>query len=128
MIEPSSAAHRVAKLYSAGVFDEPLSATYCTVKSRVISARSMATKARSRRGARGTAYQRDEAHQVGLLRHQAEGDGDDAEDGGDQPEGDPGAAEGDVHGVVAPFATVELDRHLAALLGLLDAARSFSLS
>ena len=49
-----------------------------------------------------------EPHQLGLLLDQAVGDGDHSEDGGDQPEGDPGAAEGDVHGVGAPVVTVEL--------------------
>ena len=47
MIEPSRADHRVATLNSAGVRLLPFSATKSTVKSRVISARSMAAVART---------------------------------------------------------------------------------
>ncbi len=46
-IEPSNAPHIAAKLYSAGVWVEPFSATYFTVKSRVMSACSMAPQATS---------------------------------------------------------------------------------
>ena len=45
-IEPSSADHIVATLNNAGVRDDPLSATYCIEKSRVISPRCIATVAR----------------------------------------------------------------------------------
>src|SRR5690606_12414524 len=56
--EPSSAAHRVATLNSGGVRLDPLSATYCTVKSRVISARSMATTATTAPSSASSAYDR----------------------------------------------------------------------
>ena len=47
MIEPSSADHSAAKLKSGGVSWLPLRATYSSEKSRVISARSIATNVQS---------------------------------------------------------------------------------
>ena len=66
MIEPSSADQSAAKLNSGGVRVLPLRATYDNEKSRVMSARSMATNVSSAPTMSSPTYRRDERSNAGL--------------------------------------------------------------